>query len=194
MHEHRELPTVFVMLSSTVAPPRDTECTNVPRGPQAETYLAQELPSAVERAFRVRPGDWGVIGDSTGGYCAAKFAMYQRNSFVAGVSLSGYYHTLSDWTTGNLWGGSLVVERSNDLEWRLAHQPVPSADLYLTISKQERGAEGYADTLRFLHLVRPPMHVTAAVAAQGGHNFGTWSRQLPQAMTWLSEQQHHANP
>lgn len=185
---HRARPALYVMLSSTVARPRDTECTNVPHGPQAETYLAAELPSAVERSFRVRPGDWGVIGDSTGGYCAAKLAMYQRNTFAAGVSLSGYYHTLSDWTTGNLWGGSLAAEHSNDLEWRLAHQPAPAADLYLTISKQEGGADGYADTVRFLHLVRPPLHVRAVVAADGGHNFRNWGRQLPDALVWLSSQ------
>lgn len=189
VQQHRASPAIYVMLSSTVAAPRDTECTNVPGGPQAETYLADELPNAVERALRVQAGDWGVVGDSTGGYCATKIAMYHRNTFAAGVSLSGYYHALSDWTTGNLWGGSARFHHRNDLEWTLAHRPPPPVNLYLTISKQEGGANGYQDTLRFLRLVRSPMHVTVDIAPVGGHNFRAWDRELPRALTWLSRQQ-----
>lgn len=186
---HRAAPAIYVMLSSTVAPPRDTECTDVPGGPQAETYLAAELPSAVDRAVRALPRDWAIVGDSTGGYCAAKIAMYHRSTFAAGVSLSGYYHAVSDWTTGDLWGGSLARRHRNDLEWVLAHRPAPPVSLYLTISKQEHGADGYRDTMRFLRLVRPPMHVTALIAPVGGHNFAAWGRVLPRALEWLSQAQ-----
>ena len=41
LQHHRAIPMVIVMLRPTVAPPRDTECTDVPAGPQALTYLAR---------------------------------------------------------------------------------------------------------------------------------------------------------
>jgi hypothetical protein len=186
VNAHRIAPMVYVLLSSTVAPPRDTECTNVPRGPQAESFLATELPSAVEHAFRVEPDRWGVVGDSTGGYCAAKLAMFHPHKFVGGISLSGYYYALSDLSTGDLWGGSLAREHGNNLEWVLAHEPAPRANLFVTIGKTEFGTQGYADTMRFVHLVKPPMHVTALVEQVGGHNFTTWGRELPTALAWLS--------
>lgn len=184
---HRAQPMVYVMFSSTVAPPRDTECTDVPGGPQAETFLAHELPSAVAHGLRVLPTDWGVVGDSTGGYCAAKLAMHHPNIFAGGVSLSGYYYARSDVTTGDLWGTSLAVRHHNDLEWLLAHRPAPAASLFVTISKAETRSDGYPDTMRFLHLVKPPMHVTALIESSGGHNFRTWDRELPRALGWLSD-------
>lgn len=184
---HRARPMIYVMLSSTVARPRDTECTNVPGGPQAETYLATELPSAINHGLRVQQGAWGVIGDSTGGYCAAKLVMHHPNLFAGAVSLSGYYYARSDLTTGDLWGGSTAIRHYNDLEWLLAHQPAPAASLFVTISRSETKVDGYRDTERFLHLVKPPMHVTAVIESFGGHNFGTWGRELPRALGWLSD-------
>ena len=40
-------PMILVMLRPTVAPPRDTECVDVPGGPQTETFFAEDLPQAV---------------------------------------------------------------------------------------------------------------------------------------------------
>jgi len=186
VRSHRSVPMVYVLLSSTVAPPRDTECTDVPHGPQTQTFLAQEVPSAVQAALRVRRDDWGIMGDSTGGYCAAKIAMTHYAVFRGGVSLSGYYYAREDVTTGSLWGGSKALRHLNDPQWMLAHRAAPPASLFVTISKQETRPDGYPDTIRFLHEVRPPMHVTALIEPSGGHNFGTWDRELPTALHWLS--------
>ncbi len=183
---HHARPMVLVMLRPTVVPPRDTECTDVPAGPQVETFLAQDVPVAIRDSVRVSPVGWGAIGDSTGGYCAVKIAMKHSDVFSAAVSLSGYYHTLQDTTTGDLWGGSRVLRSLNDLEWRLQHQPAPPVSLLLTISRQEHGRQGYADTRRFLSLVRPPLHVDWLVVNRGGHNYAAWDGELPRAVSWLS--------
>lgn len=187
VRSHRSVPMIYVMMSSTVASPRDTECTNVPGGPQAETYLANEVPSAVQSALPVEPGHWGIVGDSTGGYCAAKITMYHVPTFAAGVSLSGYYFADHDRTTGDLWGRSLERRHRNDLEWALAHRPAPPVSLYVTISRQETHSDGYPDTMKFLREVKPPMHVTAVIEPTGGHNFAAWDRELPAALHWFSE-------
>ena len=188
---HRARPMVLVMMRPSVSYPRDTECTDVPAGPQALTFFAQDVPMAVTTTFRVQSRGWGAIGDSTGGYCAAKLAMLHSDTFAAAVTLSGYFHTLRDDTTGDLWGGSRVVWNLNNLEWRLRHLPPPPVSVLVTTAKDEAGSSGYADSRRFLnlaHSVGAPLSVTALVLDHGGHNFSTWNAELPQAISWLS---HH---
>ena len=51
---HRARPMVLVMMRPSVSYPRDTECTDVPAGPQALTFFAQDVPLAVATAFRVQ--------------------------------------------------------------------------------------------------------------------------------------------
>jgi S-formylglutathione hydrolase FrmB len=140
----------------------------------------------VESGLRVQQGAWGVVGDSTGGYCATKIAMTHDAEFRAAVSLSGYYFALHDVTTGNLWGGSRTLRHLNSPQWMLAHRPAPPVSLFVTIGKQETKREGYPDTMKFLSLVKPPMRVTALIEPHGGHNFRTWDAELPTALHWLS--------
>jgi enterochelin esterase-like enzyme len=187
-------PAVYVMMNVSVALPRDTECTNVPEGPQAETFLAQDVPLAVERTFRVQTArsGWGVLGYSTGGYCAAKLAMMYPDQFSSAVSMAGYYTALEDSTTGNLYGGSTAYRNENNLDWRLAHLPAPPVSVLVTSSRV--GERGLPNTLAFLHLIHPPMHGYSLILAQGGHNYGTWVRQLPQSLEWLNKRLTAAVP
>jgi S-formylglutathione hydrolase FrmB len=182
---HRSRPMVLVMLRPTVVPPRDTECTDVPAGPQTLTYFGEDVPRTVSQDLRVRPTGWGAIGDSTGGYCATKLLLTHSSVFTAGVSLSGYYHTLRDRTTGNLWGGSPMLRNLNDPEWLVGHQPQPPVSLFATIGAAEKGASGIRDTRRFAALVHAPMSMTTVVIP-GGHNFASWSTVMPQALDFLS--------
>ena len=184
LRNHTAGPMVYVFLRSAVVPVRDTECTDIPGGPQAETYLAQDVPTVVQAALRVRPNDWGLMGDSTGGYCSTKILMHHPGTFRAGVSLSGYYHAIHDPTTGNLWDHKKPLEHFNDPEWLAQHEAPPPISLMLTISKQEAT---YYDTVRFLHDVRPPMQVKAVILPTGGHNFVTWGAEVPGALTYLAK-------
>jgi enterochelin esterase-like enzyme len=179
-------PMVLVMVSPMVVQGRDTECVDVPGGPQAATYWSVDIPDAVSAAYRVMPGaaGWGLIGDSTGGYCAAKLAMTESNHFRAAVSLSGYYAALQDITTGDLYGGSAAFRTQNDLLWRVQHLPPPPVSLLLTTSRV--GEDNYQDTLEFAKLARPPLRVTTLIRAEGGHNFQTWNSEIPEGLHWLS--------
>lgn len=178
---------VLVMMSPTVVPPRDTECTNVPAGPQTLTYLAHDVPTYLEGLYRIRTQGWGTLGASTGGYCATKIALTNSNVFRAAVSLSGYYHPLSDGTTGSLWGGSTVLRNLNDPEWLLAHQPPPPIAVLTTIGSLEQGPEGISDMQHFLSLVRPPMVGEGVVVQGGAHNYTDWFRILPKGLAFLWE-------
>ncbi|HET8616025.1 MAG TPA: alpha/beta hydrolase-fold protein [Actinomycetales bacterium] len=189
---HRTVPMVLVMLRPAVTQSRDTECTDVPGGPQALTFFGQDVPRAISSAFWVRGDDWAVIGDSTGGYCATKIAMTHADVFRAAVSLSGYYFALHDHTTGDLWGGSSVLRDLNDPLWRLAHLPEPPIGLFVSIGRDEHGSsQSYAETMQLQRAVAAahgPLRLTCVVLPHGGHNFGTWSALLPRAFSWLAPQ------
>jgi S-formylglutathione hydrolase FrmB len=180
-------PAVFIMMFSSVDMPRDTECTDIPGGPQAETFFSEDVPLAVEQTFQVATGagGWAVMGDSTGGYCALKLAMTHSDRFGAAVSLSGYYSAVQDFTTGSLYGHSAAYRAENDLFWRLGHLPPPPVSVLLTTSRA--GESDYQPTLQFLSMIRPPMHGYGLILPVGGHNFRTWKRELGQTLAWLSQ-------
>jgi S-formylglutathione hydrolase FrmB len=179
-------PTVDVMMNASVAMPRDTECTNIPGGPQVETFFAVDVPDAIERAFRVQSGprSWAALGYSTGGFCAVKIAMMNPGQFSLAVSMAGYYTALQDHTTGDLYGNSPGYRNENSPAWRLQHLPAPPVSVLVTSSKI--GEKTYLGTVAFVSLVRPPMQVYTLYLPQGGHNFTSWNRELPQSLVWLS--------
>ena len=59
--------------------------------------------------------------------------------------------------------------------------------LLVTTSRDENGPEGHVDTFAFLRLVKPPLVVDSIIERHGGHNFDTWSKQMPTALSWLSK-------
>ncbi len=179
-------PTVLVVLHPTLAPPRDTECADVPHGPQVETYLAADLPAEVRASYRVsrdRTG-WALAGLSTGGFCAVKVAMRHPDAYSAAVSVSGYYHAVLDTTTGSLYGGRATLRNDNDPEWLLSHRPAPPISVLVTYSTDE--AATAADTARFLSLARPPMATYRLIVPHGGHNFGVFASEMPAVVDWLA--------
>lgn len=194
MHAGKARPAVIVMMDASVAMPRDTECTNVPAGLQVETFFAQDVPAAIEHAFRVQsgPDSWAALGYSTGGYCAVKLAMLNPRQFPYAVSMAGYYQALLDRTTGDLYGNDTGYRYENNLDWRLVHLPAPPISVLVTSSKI--GERTYRGTVRFVSLVRPPMQAYTLYLPQGGHNFATWGRELPQALMWLSARLSPALP
>ncbi len=188
--QHEMPPTILVLMRPTIVPPRDTECMDVPRGPQVETYFTKDLRESMASAFRVGTdaASWGILGGSTGGYCALKMSMRHPEAFSAAVSLSGYFKAPIDATTGDLFGGSQKLQDENDLMWRLANLPHPPISVLVTSSK--KGESNYRTTLDFLAAVKAPMQASSLILPSGGHNFNTWNRELPQALPWLADQLH----
>ena len=179
-------PFIAVVLTPTLTPPRDTECTDVPGGPQVETFLARDLPADLHRMLRttVADGHWVAMGDSTGGYCAVKLALRHPHVYGTAVSLAGYFTAIHDGTTGDLWGGSPALRHANDPLWLLANShPSPAIHLVAT------GSHGDPESVPQLHLlqrvVHAPTHLDALVSAGGGHNFETWAAQLPSVLALL---------
>ncbi|MFD3839933.1 alpha/beta hydrolase [Streptomyces sp. NPDC058642] len=184
----RMQPMILVMMRPTVAPPRDTECVDIPNGPQTESFFAKDLPEAVLAHYRVgkQPGSWGVIGDSTGGYCALKLAMHHPEVYAAGAGLSPYYDAPSDPTTGDLFQGDKGLRDRANLFWYLKHMPAP--DTSLLVSSSKVGEANYKDTLKFIDRVKATnrTRVSSIILESGGHNFNTWRREIPATLQWIS--------
>ncbi|MFD9000965.1 alpha/beta hydrolase [Streptomyces sp. NPDC059582] len=184
----RMQPLILVMLRPTVAPPRDTECVDVPGGPQTESFFAKDLPDAVLAHYRVgkKPGSWGIIGDSTGGYCALKLALHHPGVYAAGAGLSPYYKAPVDPTTGDLFHGDEELRHRADLMWYLKHSPAPDTSLLVTSSKV--GEANYRSTLKFIERVRATnrTRISSIILESGGHNFNTWRREIPPTLQWIS--------
>ncbi|MEV0481232.1 alpha/beta hydrolase-fold protein [Streptomyces sp. NPDC050508] len=184
-------PTIMVMIRPTIAPPRDTECVNVPGGPQTETFLAKDLPQALKSAYRVGhdASAWGVMGYSSGGTCALQLTMRNPHVYTTAAALSPDYRIKDDPTTGNLFGSGLGrVNRVNghDLMWRLKHLPAPQVSVLVAESKH--GERGYPQTLAFIKAVKAPMRVVSILPDSGSHNFPTWVREMPGALKWMNQQ------
>ncbi|MET9393271.1 alpha/beta hydrolase-fold protein [Streptomyces sp. NPDC006624] len=186
--EGRARPMILVMLRPTVAPPRDTECVDVPGGPQTESFFARDLPDALRTHYRIsrEPGGLGIIGNSTGGYCALKIALHHPRVYAAGAGLSAYYKAPIDATTGDLFQGDKGLRNRADLWWYLANMPAPDTSLLVTSSR--RGESNYRDTVEFIDRVKANgrTRISSIVLESGGHNFNTWRREIPAALEWMS--------
>ncbi|WP_033212246.1 alpha/beta hydrolase [Kitasatospora phosalacinea] len=184
----RMQPTVLVLMRPSPAMPADPECEDVPDGAQADTYFAKDVPRAIGAAYRIAtgPGAWGVMGNSTGGYCAAKLAMRHPEVFAGGVSISGYLKAAEDVTTGDLFKGSRQRRDQADLLWRLRNLPVPATGVML--SGAEKGDGDFrAEADAFTAAAKPPMAVAVASVPEGGHNYTTWIKLLPAGFQFLSQ-------
>ena len=175
----RMAPTVVLFPPQTPSALLDTECTNLSHGPQAETFLAVDVPAAAETQLHVRTdrGAWGLIGYSAGGYCATNLALRHPDRYAAAASLSGYADpgiTIGDGSEHTL----------NDDTWRLRHLPNPPVALYLSSGRADR--KPHHDAAALSHLARPPLAVTTSWVNGGGHSMAVWEAAENPAFDWLS--------
>jgi dienelactone hydrolase len=181
-------PFVAVFPSLMIAPPRDTECTDVPDGPQAETWLQRYVPAFLTARYRVQPPgrDWTVMGWSTGGFCAAKLLTGDPARYSSAVSFGAYYQPLEDRTTGDLFHGDRGLERENSPLWlylRDQRRGGLGADRLLLVAGRE-DRESWPQTRRMLDATARDPAVAHIAFATGGHNFTNYRHYLPAALAW----------
>lgn len=179
-------PMIYVMMRPTVEPGWDTECADVPGGPKVESFFAQDVPDAVQGAYRTaqaRKG-WGIAGYSTGGYCATKIAMLHSDRFSAAASMAGHFNAILDRTTRNLYDGSADLRRDNNLTWRLKNLPQPP--ISVLVASASIGEKTYPSAVQFMKQARPPLIVDEKLLPTGGHNFKTFRKYIPPVIHWMS--------
>jgi enterochelin esterase-like enzyme len=159
----------------------NTDCTDVPGGARDATWLADDVPNLIKSTFRVADSGsgWGMVGISTGGYCAAKLTLQYPKTFTAAVALS----------PDNFDGDPDVLPSA---ALRRANDPVELADdgasvsiLVATTTDDQFSATGDAEAL--YRAAKWPTTVAEPLILSGGHNWGTWHATYPVIFGWLSE-------
>lgn len=182
----RSAPFIAVIPVQNVASPRDTECVDVPGGPQVDSYLSYDVRAAVERSFRAASSgaQWAVLGYSTGGYCAADLSIRHPSMFSAAVSLAGYNAPAHDPTTHHLFGSDPALANFYSPSWLLQHRPI--GDLHLLLVSTRTDRVSYYQAKQLAALDRPPLQLSLLTLPRGGHNFATFAAELPAGIGWLS--------
>jgi dienelactone hydrolase len=176
-------PFVAVFPPLMTNPPRDTECTNVVGGPQAQTWLTSTIHTAVQNSLRTAPAPWSVMGWSTGAFCSAKLVLNHPQEYQAAVAFGGYFSALTDKTTGDLFHGSTAARRANSPIWLYQHGGLHGRKLLMISGRQDLGT--WASTARMLQASRGDPNVSFIALPTGGHNYRNYRRYLPAALQWL---------
>ena len=161
-------PMIFVMLPAVVGQ-HDQGCLNVPGGTQAAMFFTEDLPQAIDSAYRAAPPTarrWAVVGDASGGYCALQLAMTSSETFAVAAAPPGDYTAPPGPAE---FGGSRQIRTQDNLPWLLRHQPMQPISVLFT---------GSGAGQPFLTGARPPMH-----ASQTGLAPGKW--QLSGVLDWI---------
>jgi S-formylglutathione hydrolase FrmB len=188
---HAVKPFVAVFPPIMIAPPRDTECTDVPHGPRAESWLARDVREAVIRHLRVaRDGrHWSVAGWSTGGFCAAKLLLRHRTDWNAAASIGGYFDAETDPSTGDLFGGNVQLRRENSPIWLIRQPANLDAHLLIVVSRTDRSSYNgvhYADSKQMIAATQGFPNVATLLLPSGGHNYNIYRRTLPTVLAWCA--------
>ncbi|WP_030161115.1 alpha/beta hydrolase [Streptomyces sp. NRRL S-244] len=160
----------------------NTDCSNTPTRKVA-SWLAEDVTDLVAKNFRTlrEPKGWGLMGVSTGAFCAVKLPLQYPKVFRAGAALDpdplgGDPQVLAD---------PALRERNSPL-WLVRQARGADVGLFLATSAQDKdsppaqleafGRAAAGTGVRVKTLVRP----------SGGHNFQTWTAMYADALGWLS--------
>jgi enterochelin esterase-like enzyme len=181
------LPFIAVLPTQNVLAPRDTQCLNVAGGPNVDTYLTVDVHRAVDTGFRAASdaASWGIMGYSTGGYCALNLAMRHPDLYSSAVSISGYARPDIGASPGNLLHGDAALTDANTPLWEARHWGHRSLTILAIASRHD--GPSYRDTIGLDAAARPPLRISDILLAKGGHNAHLWLSLEPVAFNWLSQ-------
>ena len=181
-------PFVAVFAPIVINPPRDTQCIDVPDGPQAESWLTKDVSDAVRDHYRVdaQGKTWSLMGWSTGGFCAANLALRNPDLFGAAVALGANYVPYDDFTTGDLFDGDAHVRDENTPVWLYEHNGgTRGVRLLMVASEQDKQA--WTETQEMARITADDADVTLRRLPTGGHNYGNYRSQIPYSLGYLDE-------
>ncbi|MFB6812381.1 alpha/beta hydrolase [Streptomyces sp. NPDC056387] len=160
----------------------NTDCSDTPTRKVA-SWLAQDVPDLVSKNFRTlrEPGGWGLMGVSTGAFCAVKLPLQYPKVFRAGAALdpdplAGDPEVLTD---------PVLRERNSPL-WLVRQAKRADVGLFLATSAQDRDSPPQQLETFARAAAGSGVRVRTLVRPAGGHNFQTWTGMYPDALGWLS--------
>ena len=185
--EHQQLigampPTIAVLPQINVLPHRDTECLNVPNGPQIETWLSQDVIDFEKKHLNLRDERWGVAGYSTGGWCSAMLTLKDPKVFLAGASIAGYFEP--QFATPFPKASMAEMAAAYNIKAIAASNP-PKVNLLLVNSL--RDASTNKETQNFYSLLQKPVKKSEITLVNSGHNLKAWNKIEPELFQWFGK-------
>ena len=185
----RVAPFVAIFPELNVAMPVETECTDYPGGPQAFTWLNQDVRNWATSTLRVTADGrrWSVMGWSTGGYCAALLHLREPSRFGAGASVEGYYYPGPDPSTGNL--GQLLrkypsLAHESSPTWLVENRP--PARVHLLVMSSNTDPQSYPEAVAFLRREQNVPGVQPYIVQGLGHTLDAYKAVLAPVLNWLA--------
>lgn len=189
-------PAVLVMPDSNGGRDVAEQCLDTVNGPKDETYLVNDVPADLVGRLRIQPQGrgWALAGYSEGGYCAANLGLRHSTAYGAVAVLSGYFAALHFSKLPQRvdpFAGNQRLRDANSPFSILRTLP-PGAKPVLPPFWVMAGTDrinDVADAHSFVALIRPlQADVTYVGINGGGHDYQTWRRALPQALTWMTNE------
>ncbi|MFB7505972.1 alpha/beta hydrolase [Streptomyces broussonetiae] len=176
----------FILVMPVVDPGGvDTDCTDQPNRKVA-TWMARDVPELISHKFRTLPGPkgWGVMGFSTGGFCAARLPLAYPKVFGAGAALD------PDPLTGDTSVITDPASRERTSPTYMVKHATASVSLFLATSAEDRLSPPHYIEQFAKAAANTKVRTQTMVLPNGGHNYNTWTRLYPPAFSFLS---HHTS-
>jgi S-formylglutathione hydrolase FrmB len=167
---------------------RDTECQDIPGGPQVQTYLTMDVPRFVDGHFRTIPDrNARVVGGlSSGGYCGLNLSLRHPDVFSGAVLHSGFLSPALNRYTGNLFGRNRRLLLSNSPSAYIPTVPIVQPyGVYFDVGRAEKESR-LQSTLGAGMLRRRGVPVTLRIDDTGHHDFASWHHDLAFSLPWVS--------
>jgi len=169
-------PAVLVATETNVEGRADLECLDAPGHPPVETWITRDVPAFIESHFRVaRPGGWGVMGFSMGGFCAPYLALTHPEVYRAAVAINGYFVASSPQLP------KAFLDKHSVL---LAARSRPAVSILWTTTHHDPSSPmswGY----QLQQAVSPPTQVVVEIVHGAGHATMQWSPSVSAHLQWL---------
>lgn len=160
------------------------ECLDSPRAAD-DSYLSRDVPDLIRSQFRVSsdPDQWGLMGFSSGGYCAVNLALRHRAMFGVSVALDGYFRP-QDGPAAGVLGKNPVLQAQNDPMAAAESlpgtaSPLPGFWIMAGTSGQD-GREATAFAAALSHVEDVPLTLVHGAR----HNFYSWQAAMAPALRW----------
>ncbi len=172
--------SVAILTETNLLHGYDGECFDTPGGPQIETWLSADIKAFATSWLGVKSTGWGIMGNSTGGWCAPMLAIRHPDQYVAAASIAGYFTPQpSKSLTPKV---AAALRKEYDLR-TIIEKTKPKLSIFATVSPTDRGS--YFQTIRFVSEMKQKIDITTLELAGAGHNFEAWIPAITPALQWF---------
>ena len=181
-------PTIAIIPNINVVPAQDSECLNIPKGAQVETWLSDDMHRFAKRFLGIDNRKWTSFGYSTGGWCATELAVRHPHQYARAISLAGYFSPSFETGINKSMAKKLISEY--DLITTIKTSASNPA-LLVIASKADHFY--YKSALKFVQESSPYLSAKFVEIPLGGHNLQVWHPYVETGMLWINEQSANGN-